>query len=67
MKRPDVIKKVSDALSKKWLIIKPDNTEEVIVNLKQYCRLNDLSNPRMVEVVQDKRKQHNGYRCKKLT
>ena len=44
----------------------PDGTRKVIINMKVFCKQNNLSNGKMIEVSQGKRKQHKGYKCEKL-
>ena len=55
-----------EANQKKWLIIRPDGTEEIIINLNQYCRDKGLSSSNMIAVASGKQKQHKGYRVFRL-
>jgi hypothetical protein len=59
-------KKAEDANSKKWLIIKPDGTEEVIVNLSKYSDENGLNGKTMNGVANGRQKQHKGYKVFRL-
>jgi hypothetical protein len=58
--------KATEANQKKWLIIKPDGTEEIIINLNKYCRENNLSNSNMITVASGRQKQHKGYKVFRL-
>jgi hypothetical protein len=59
-------KRAEDANSKKWLIIKPDGTEEIVINLSKYCEKMRLSNKLMNGVANGRQKQHKGYKVFKL-
>lgn len=54
-------------MSSSWLIIYPDGRTETIVNLQEFCRLNNLTPPCMVQVANGTRKRHKGYRCVRLS
>lgn len=58
--------KNAKSLSKTWLIIRPDGTEEVITNLTKYCRDNKLDARTMNKVGNGQRKQHKHFSVRKL-
>jgi len=58
--------KQATAQSSKWEIIKPSGKIELVINLKQYCRVHNLSSGAMNAVAKNKRKHHKGYKCKKI-
>ena len=49
-----------------WEVITPTNKVYVIKNLKEFCRNNNLDNSCMIKVAKGYRKQHKGWKCKKL-
>lgn len=59
-------KRAEEANSKKWLIIKPDGTEEIIVNLSKYSDENGLNGKLMNGVANGRQKQHKGYKVFRL-
>jgi len=58
--------RISESKSKKWLLIKPDGTKEIITNMHQYCAKNNLSSNKMSAVAAGIRKHHKNYRCEKI-
>lgn len=54
------------AKSHKWMIVTPIGCTKMIVNLKEYCRIHNLSDSAMSQVSKGKAKQHHGYSCKKI-
>lgn len=56
-------------ISKKWLITFPNGDEKIIVNLKQFCRENELDAGCMVNISKGSYgfKTHHGYKVKNLT
>jgi hypothetical protein len=58
--------KAREANQKKWLIIKPDGTKEIIINLRQYCLECDLDPSNMMHVASGRQKQHKGYKVVRL-
>ncbi len=47
-------------------VTKPDGTVEVIRNMRQYCRDNSLTAPRMIDVANGGSKHHKGYKCRRV-
>jgi hypothetical protein len=63
-KQPESQKiKVAAALSKTYLITKPDGTTETITNLRQYCIVNGLHNGNMTSVAKGNLNHYKGYKC----
>lgn len=58
--------KISDSNSKNYKIIKPSGDIEIIKNLSNYCKENNLSVGSMCSVCDGKRKQHKGYQIERL-
>jgi hypothetical protein len=58
--------RISKGKSKKWLLIKPDGTKEIVFNMHQYCIKNNLSSNKMSSVAAGIRKHHKNYRCEKI-
>ena len=66
-KHPFYRKNIANKIrSKYWEIIKPNGDKEVIRNLNQYCKDNNLQQSIMWSISKGKRKQHKGYKCKEL-
>jgi hypothetical protein len=59
-------KRAEEANSKRWLVIAPDGTEEIVVNLSKYCRERRLNNSSMRLVAYGKQDDYKGYKVKKL-
>lgn len=53
-------------LSGTWEIIDPDNNIYIIINLKRFCRENNLCQGNMSNVSLGKQKDHKGWRCSRL-
>lgn len=53
--------------AQKWEIIKPNGEVEIIENMSKFCLENNLQKSKMTLVSQGERKQHKGYKCRKLT
>jgi len=49
-----------------YKVIKPDGNIDIVRNLHQYCKDNNLQSSHMSRVVHGKFKHHKGYRCKKI-
>jgi len=60
-------RKIGTANSKRYKIIKPNGSTEIIQNLTQYCREHDLHAAGMVQVSKGNYKQHKGYKCQSIT
>lgn len=58
--------KISNSISRNWLVIDKDGNESIIKNMKKFCKENNLSNSSMSQVASGKKEHHKGYRCKKL-
>ena len=52
--------------SGKWKIIRPDGTEEIILNLRKYCRNNNLLLNCMHKISKGNQNHHKNYKCYKL-
>lgn len=52
--------------AQRWLITKPDETQEEIINLALYCRTHGLRKNNMSNVATGREKSHRGYRVIKL-
>lgn len=52
---------------KLWFVISPEGKELKIRNMKKFCRENDLCPCKMTMVSKGQRKQHKGWRCKKIS
>lgn len=52
-----------NSLSKDWIVIYPDGTEEKVKNLQKFCDAFGLDASSMRRVAAGKGKQHKGYRC----
>lgn len=50
-----------------WNIIFPDGHEEVIVNMREFCRTHNLNVGNMVQVSRGKQQYCKGFRCHNLT
>lgn len=62
------IAKQVDKISQLWEIIDPKGITFMIKNLSKFCRENNLNNGCMAKVasVKEGRRQHKGWKCKKL-
>ena len=56
-------RKIADGKALTWQITYPSGETEIIKNLNQFCRDNNLNNGNMCIVAQGKRKQHHGFKC----
>lgn len=52
--------------SKLWQITLPDGSVQVITNLNQYCKDNQLDQGHMTMVANGKRRHHKSYGCERL-
>ena len=52
--------------SQNWIIVPPSGDKFIVTNLRKFCDENDLHFSHMYVVAQGKRKQHKGYKCKKV-
>jgi len=59
-------KRVEEVNSKRWLVIAPDGTEEIVVNLTRYSNEHGLNKKLMYSTGEGRQKQHKGYKVKKL-
>jgi hypothetical protein len=57
---------ISNVKSQNWVVIFPDSHEEQIKNLTKFCKEYKLNQGKMSSVASGKRKQHKGFKCKKL-
>lgn len=56
--------KISETLSKQWIIIYPDGKEIRIKNLTKFCKKNNLFQSNMIKVSQGKQSHHKGFTCR---
>lgn len=61
----ETILKRIESNSQHWIVTTPDNVKMVIKNIKEFCKLNNLSQPAMSMVSSGKRNHHKGYKCKR--
>ena len=61
------IAKRSQKQSYTWKIIFPDDKEEIICNLSDFCRKNNLCATSMSAVARGDRSHHKGFKCIKLS
>lgn len=54
------------SISKRWLVTFPDGHQEMVTNLREFCREHTLTPQNMIKVMQGKIGQHKGFRCDKL-
>lgn len=59
-------KETKEKLSKQWLIIKPDGSQEVITNLNEYCKQLNIISGNMRKVADGERNHCSGYICKRI-
>jgi hypothetical protein len=64
--REDILKKNIESKQKEWIIISPEGVEEFVVNMNKYCLENGLNQGKMSLVASGHRKQHKGYKCRKV-
>lgn len=55
-----------NAQSKRFKVYSPDGTEQIIKNLEEFCRQQELNSAHMRQVASGNRKQHKGWRCERL-
>lgn len=58
---------IGDSCAKMWKITKPDGTVEIVKNLRKYCRDNNLTAPRMIDVANGGSSHHKGHDCERYT
>lgn len=51
--------------SREWIIIYPDNREERITNLREYCRQHSLDHKPLIEVADGLRDSYKNLKCKR--
>ena len=64
--REDVLRKNIESKQKEWIVITPEGNEEFVVNLNKYCLEKGLNPGKMSLVASGHRKQHKGYKCRKV-
>lgn len=55
--------KISNKLSKEWIITYPNGTQIKIKNLDKFCKENGLFKSNMYKVAYDKQTHHRGFTC----
>lgn len=58
--------KVKEANQKSWIITDPQGNSFTIINLRQFCKANNLDQGNMVNVASGRLRQHKGYKCSRL-
>lgn len=58
--------KIREKISQNWEIIFPNGNIEIIKNMLQFCKNNNLNPGHMTEVSKGNRKHHKKFKCKKL-
>lgn len=58
---PEHSRKISKANQKEWIFNNPGGEEVKLLNLKQFCLVNNLDHGNMYRVANGKRKQHKGW------
>ena len=58
-------KKNKVSSSKQWKVICPDKSIKIIINLKQFCKINKLNYSSMFRVAIGNQLHHKGYKCEK--
>ena len=58
--------KIREKNSQEWEITFPDGHIEIIKNMLQFCKNNNLNPGHMTEVSKGNRKHHKNFKCKKL-
>lgn len=51
--------------SKEWILESPDGEVMIIINLKKFCREQNLTFPSMIRIANGDRKTHKGWKCKR--
>ena len=59
-------KEFIDFLSKQWLVVDPNGKEQIITNMRAFCKARNLCASSMTHVASGKRNHHHGYKCKRL-
>jgi len=60
--RPDL----RNLFSKEWKILFPNGKYEIVINLKMFCKENNLHYASMAKVGNGQLKSHKGFKCEKL-
>jgi hypothetical protein len=55
---------LKETKSKKYIVTFPDGHEEIIINMKEFCKNNNLTPQGMCIVVKGKGKHHKGFKCR---
>lgn len=63
---PEIKQKISDKNSKQWKITYPDEHVEIISNLLQFCKDNNLNSGKMHVIAQGRRVSHKNFKCEDL-
>ena len=58
--------KISNALSKEWLITYPNGIQIKIKNMDKFCKENGLFKSNMYKVSYGKQKHHKGFTCRQI-
>jgi len=62
----EYLKKVTDSISRNWIITTPKGENIFVKNLAEYCRKNNLHRGSMSQLAKYN-KSYKGYSCKKIT
>jgi hypothetical protein len=63
---PAIHKKSARSQSGTWVITFPDGQQETIVNLREFCRTNNLNQSSMWRVSRGQSSKHKGFACLKV-
>lgn len=58
--------KIAKTMATFWEVIDSYGNKQLVFNLKNFCRANNLDVSAMSNVARGKRKQHKGYKCRKV-
>lgn len=61
------IERVSNSISRDWIVIQPNGTKIIIHNMDKFCKDNGLNKSCMSAVSKGKQKTHKGYFCSKVS
>jgi hypothetical protein len=59
-------RKIGESRSKRWNITNPDGINFIILNLRSFCRNNNLDHRKMSLVSLGSRNHHKGWKCTKI-
>lgn len=66
-KSKEHIEKCTLSLSKEWILTDPEGNERNIINLRRFCRENNLDQRSMMRVVKGEYRHHKGWKCRRMS